>query len=118
MQIARDLPGLSGAIQACGSEPATLLCLNCDTGSYTAGAELANVVNEGALECARRDGTVITSLDLYNGIDRILQVRTLWSAGLSTRQLLLSLGLECDMMACFERLTHCVLPGCQAAGHS
>lgn len=40
-----------------------------------AGAELANVVNEGALECARRGGDTITSLDIYNGIDRILQVQ-------------------------------------------
>ena len=42
-----------------------------------AGAELANVVNEGALECARRGGSSITSLDIYNGIDRILQVTAL-----------------------------------------
>ena len=39
-----------------------------------AGAELANVANEGALECGRRGGDVITTADIYNGIDRILQV--------------------------------------------
>jgi len=39
-----------------------------------AGAELANVANEGALECGRRGGDAITTADIYNGIDRILQV--------------------------------------------
>ena len=50
-QIARDLPGLSGA-------------------------ELANVLNEGALEAVRRDATSISAADIYNAVDRILQVRT------------------------------------------
>ena len=40
----------------------------------SAGAELANVANEGAIECGRRGGKVISNLDIYNGIDRILQV--------------------------------------------
>lgn len=39
-----------------------------------AGAELANVANEGALECGRRGGRLISKKDVYNGIDRILQV--------------------------------------------
>ena len=38
------------------------------------GHELANVANEGAIECGRRGGSLITNLDIYNGIDRILQV--------------------------------------------
>ena len=41
-----------------------------------AGAELANVANEGALECGRRGGRLISKKDIYNGIDRILQVAT------------------------------------------
>ena len=49
-QIARDLPGLSGA-------------------------ELANVLNEGALEAVRRDATSISAADIYNAVDRILQVQ-------------------------------------------
>ena len=32
------------------------------------------MANEGALECGRRGGDVITTADIYNGIDRILQV--------------------------------------------
>ncbi len=48
-QIARDLPGLSGA-------------------------ELANVLNEGALEAVRCNATAISAADIYNAIDRILQV--------------------------------------------
>ena len=39
-----------------------------------AGAEMANVANEGALECGRRGGRLISKKDIYNGIDRILQV--------------------------------------------
>jgi cell division protease FtsH len=50
MQVARDLPGLSGA-------------------------ELANVLNEGALEAVRRDATSISAEDIYNAVDRILQVQ-------------------------------------------
>ena len=50
MQVARDLPGLSGA-------------------------ELANVLNEAALEAVRRDSFTIESRDVYNAMDRILQVR-------------------------------------------
>ena len=38
------------------------------------GAELANVINEAALEAARRNGTEITSIGIYNAMDRILQV--------------------------------------------
>jgi cell division protease FtsH len=49
MQVARDLPGLSGA-------------------------ELANIMNEAALEAGRRKSDNITNADVYNGIDRILQV--------------------------------------------
>lgn len=48
-QVARDLPGLSGA-------------------------ELANVLNEAALEAVRRAALSISSADVYNAIDRILQV--------------------------------------------
>ncbi|KAK9845482.1 hypothetical protein WJX81_007602 [Elliptochloris bilobata] len=48
MQVAQDLPGLSGA-------------------------ELENVLNEAALEAVRRGGDVITSADVYDGMDRILQ---------------------------------------------
>ena len=40
-----------------------------------AGAELANVLNEGALEAVRRGADIITRTDIYNGIDRVLQVR-------------------------------------------
>ena len=47
--MARDLPGLSGA-------------------------ELANVLNEAALEAVRRDGLTITGQDVYNAMDRILEV--------------------------------------------
>ena len=32
-------------------------------------------MNEAALEAVRREGTVITSADIYNAMDRILQVR-------------------------------------------
>ena len=39
-----------------------------------AGAELANAMNEAALEAARRNASEITNIDIYNGIDRILQV--------------------------------------------
>ena len=39
-----------------------------------AGAELANVLNEGALEAVRRGADEITRSDIYNGIDRVLQV--------------------------------------------
>lgn len=46
-QLARDVPGLSGA-------------------------ELANVLNEAALEAVRRDGDDISSADVYNALDRIL----------------------------------------------
>lgn len=49
-------------------KPSFIFCLG------QAGAELANVANEGALECGRRGGNRITSLDVYNGLDRILQV--------------------------------------------
>ena len=38
-----------------------------------AGAELANVLNEGALEAVRRGSDIITRTDVYNGIDRVLQ---------------------------------------------
>ncbi|KAK9909403.1 hypothetical protein WJX75_001741 [Coccomyxa subellipsoidea] len=47
-QVARDLPGLSGA-------------------------ELANVLNEAALETVRRQGSLVSRADIYNGMDRILQ---------------------------------------------
>ncbi|KAL3161042.1 hypothetical protein ABBQ38_009425 [Trebouxia sp. C0009 RCD-2024] len=47
-QVAQDLPGLSGA-------------------------ELANVMNEAALEAVRRNGSVINTADIYNAMDRILQ---------------------------------------------
>lgn len=47
-QVAQDLPGLSGA-------------------------ELANVMNEAALEAVRRNGSDITMADIYNAMDRILQ---------------------------------------------
>lgn len=40
-----------------------------------AGAELANVLNEGALEAVRRGADLITRADVYNGIDRVLQVQ-------------------------------------------
>ena len=39
------------------------------------GAELANVLNEAALETVRRKGDLVSRADIYNGIDRILQVR-------------------------------------------
>ncbi len=42
--------------------------------SLVAGAELANIVNEAALEAVRRGGSIITTEDVYNGMDRILQV--------------------------------------------
>lgn len=35
-----------------------------------AGAELSNVVNEGALLAARRDGEYVTLTDLMQGVDR------------------------------------------------
>lgn len=41
-----------------------------------AGAELANILNEAALEAVRRGGSIITTEDVYNGMDRILQVPT------------------------------------------
>ena len=50
-QLARDLPGLSGA-------------------------ELANILNEAALETLRRDAEVIETMDIYNAVDRVLQART------------------------------------------
>jgi hypothetical protein len=49
-------------------------CTNIFASMHGAGAELANVANEGALECGRRGGDAITRADIYNGIDRILQV--------------------------------------------
>jgi ATP-dependent Zn protease len=39
-----------------------------------AGAELANVVNEAALEAVRRGAHAVSKADMYNGMDRILQV--------------------------------------------
>ena len=33
-------------------------------------------MNEAALEAVRREGSLITSADIYNAMDRILQVRT------------------------------------------
>ena len=39
------------------------------------GAELANVLNESALEAVRRDADSISTADIYNAVDRILQVR-------------------------------------------
>ena len=39
-----------------------------------AGAELANVLNEAALETVRRRGESVSTVDIYNGMDRILQV--------------------------------------------
>ena len=47
-QLAKDLPGLSGA-------------------------ELGNVLNEAALEAVRRDGDTITPEDIYGAVDRVLQ---------------------------------------------
>lgn len=38
------------------------------------GAELANVINEAALEAVRRNGSNITMADVYNAMDRVLQV--------------------------------------------
>jgi hypothetical protein len=38
------------------------------------GAELANVLNEAALETVRRQGSLVSRADIYNGMDRILQV--------------------------------------------
>ena len=32
-------------------------------------------MNEAALEAVRREGSLITSADIYNAMDRILQVR-------------------------------------------
>lgn len=32
-------------------------------------------MNEAALEAVRRNGSVITTVDIYNAMDRILQVR-------------------------------------------
>lgn len=44
-----------------------------------AGAELANVLNEAALETVRRSGDSVSTADIYNGMDRILQVlESLW----------------------------------------
>lgn len=48
LQLARDLPGL-------------------------AGAQLASVLNEAALEAIRRDGEDITPTDIYNAVDRVIQ---------------------------------------------
>ncbi len=42
-----------------------------------AGAELANVLNEAALETVRRRGDQVSRADIYNGMDRILQVHIL-----------------------------------------
>ncbi|KFM28746.1 ATP-dependent zinc metalloprotease FtsH [Auxenochlorella protothecoides] len=47
-QLAKDLPGLSGA-------------------------ELGNVINESILECLRRRGTTVTQRDVDNGVDRVVQ---------------------------------------------
>ncbi|KAL4448900.1 hypothetical protein ABPG77_007617 [Micractinium sp. CCAP 211/92] len=47
-QLAKDLPGLSGA-------------------------ELGNVLNEAALEAVRRDAAEVTQADVYNAVDRVLQ---------------------------------------------
>ncbi|CAD7703964.1 unnamed protein product [Ostreobium quekettii] len=47
-QLARDLPGLSGA-------------------------ELENVLNESALEAVRRGSNIITPRDVYNAVERVLQ---------------------------------------------
>lgn len=57
-QLAKDLPGLSGA-------------------------ELGNVLNEAALEVVRRGGDNITQQDIYAAVDRVLQVGTLlgWVGG-------------------------------------
>ena len=34
------------------------------------------MLNEAALETVRRKGDLVSRADIYNGIDRILQVRT------------------------------------------
>lgn len=47
-------------------------CLSTDDDA--AGAELANVLNEAALETVRRRGDLVSKADIYNGMDRILQV--------------------------------------------
>lgn len=39
-----------------------------------AGAELANVINEAALAAVRRNGNTITMADIYDAMDRVLQV--------------------------------------------
>lgn len=39
------------------------------------GAELANVINEAALTAVRRNGNTITMADIYDAMDRVLQVR-------------------------------------------
>ncbi len=36
------------------------------------------MLNEAALEAVRRGGDIITSVDVYNGMDRILQVLLRW----------------------------------------
>ena len=36
------------------------------------------MLNEAALEAVRRGGDIITSVDVYNGMDRILQVLMRW----------------------------------------
>jgi len=46
------------------------------------GAELANVLNEAALETVRRGGDLVNKADIYNGMDRILQVPLLIACAL------------------------------------
>lgn len=50
LQLARDLPGVSGA-------------------------DLENILNESALNAVRREGSEVNVHDVYDAVDRILQVR-------------------------------------------
>ena len=105
MQLAKDLPGLSGApwrscwacshllacpparhscceLTAACEDPQAQLPASCCASltSRCAGAELANVLNEGALVAVRRGADVISQADIYDGVDRILQVLALHQA--------------------------------------
>lgn len=61
------------------------------SGLLLAGAELANVVNEAALEAVRHDATEVSKADIYNGIDRIIQAHYPPHEGSTTRHSLMCL---------------------------
>ena len=74
---ALDMPFLYALSWTCHPRQVSLGVLSLEISSschVLVGAELANVINEAALEAVRRNGSNITMADVYNAMDRVLQV--------------------------------------------